>query len=114
MRTDAELHAGLADRADIGAIQIALAEMDPGRALADRNAPVIVDDQRRARFRANRERRARLARDGRLVLILDPQLDEPRAGADEPRHPGRAVDDRVKWIEVAPFSPREKMARSAG
>ena len=48
VRADAEPQACLADRAHVGAVEIALAEMDPGRALVDRDAPVIVDDQRRA------------------------------------------------------------------
>ena len=93
---------------DIGVIQIVLAEMDPGRALVDRDAPIVVDDQRRARLRADRQRFAGLARDRGLVLVLDAQLDEPRADADEPRDPGRAVDDRVEGVEVAPFSPGER------
>ena len=110
MGADAKPEARPADRADVGAVEIALAEMDPRRALADRDAPVVVDDERRAGWRASRKRLARLARDRSLVLVLDAQLDQPRADADEPRDPGRAVDDRVEGIEAMPFP----LARSAG
>ena len=109
---DAEPQARLADRADVGVVEIALAEMDPRRALVDRDAPIIVDDQDRARFRANRQRLARLARDPGLVLVLDPQLDETRAGAGQPCDPSGAVDDRVEGIEASP-SPSGKGGEGA-
>ena len=110
MRRDAELDAGLADRADIGVIEIALAEMNPGRALVDRNAPIVVDNQRCARFRADRQRVTRFPRNPGLALVLDAQLNEPGADPDEPRDPGRAVDDRVEGVEAIPFSRWEKVA----
>ena len=56
--------------ADVGAVEVALAEMDPSGALVDRDAPIIVDDQRRACLRANRQRLARLARDQASSLSL--------------------------------------------
>ncbi len=56
MRRDAELDARPADGRDVGAVEIALAEMHPGRALADGDAPVVVDDERRAGLAADRER----------------------------------------------------------
>ena len=97
---DAEPQARLADRADVGMVQIGLAEMDPSGALVDRDAPEIVDDKDRASFRASRQRLTRLARDPSLVPVLDPQLHEPRADAGQARDPRRAVDDGVERIEA--------------
>ena len=112
---DAEPHAGLSDRADVGLVEIVLAEMDPSGALVDRDAPEIVDDEDRASLRASPERLARLARDPSLVLVLDPQLDEPRADAGQARDPSGAVDDRVEGIEARkPFSRHGRVGWGEG
>ena len=108
---DAEPHAGLPDRADVGLIEIVLAEMDPSGALVDGDTPEIVDDQGRASLGASPERLTRLARDPSLVLVLDPQLDETRAGAGQASDPSGAVHNRVEGIEGRkPFSPMGEWA----
>ena len=50
VRADAELEPGPADGGDVGVVEIALAEVDPWRAFVDRDAPVVVDDELRARL----------------------------------------------------------------
>jgi hypothetical protein len=74
--------------------------MDPGRALIDRDPPVIVDDKARAHDLAGGKGHASLARDGRLIPVLDAELDEPGARANKARNPFRAVDDGIEGIKA--------------
>ena len=89
-------------RLHVGAVEIALAEVNVIRAGFDRDAPIVVDDKLRAGLAADRSSASRIspAIFGSRA-ILDAQLDELRADADEPRDPGRAVDDRIETIEAA-------------
>src|SRR5271165_370852 len=101
VRADAEPEARAADGGNVRAVEIALAEVNPGGALIDGDSPEIVDDEVRARIGADGESLTRLACDCGLVPILHPELDELRADANEPSDPGGAVDDRVERIETA-------------
>ena len=76
MRRHPKLEAGLADGPNVRAVEVALAQVDPVRALVDRDPPMVVDDQRRASPPANLQRLPRIPRNRRLVPVLDPELDE--------------------------------------
>ena len=99
MGRDAELDPARADRRHVGLVEIALAEMDEIRVRPNRDAPIVVDDELRAGGLANRQRRTRFSRNARLLAILDPQLNQPRADANEPLHPGGGIDDGVEAVE---------------
>ena len=60
---------------------------------------MVVDDEGRARVAADLERRARLGGDCRVVFVLQTQLDQPRADADQPAHPVGGIDDRIEGVE---------------
>src|SRR5262245_1003331 len=100
MGGDAEREAGGADRLEVSIGQIFLAEMQVLRAGLDRRAPVIVDDEARARALDGGERllddRKRLG----IVEVFRTQLNGADAEFCEARDPGDAVDDRIKTIRI--------------
>ena len=95
MCTDAEPDARAAQCRDIGTLEIALPEVHEVTAGRERELPVIVDDELRARASAAAVRRADLVPHPRCGLFLDPQLHQAHAQRSEASHPGSAVDDRI-------------------
>src|SRR5690606_7057975 len=93
---DAEPDLRVANRSDIRVVEIALPEMDEIAAFVDRDAPMIVDDERRAVTSANLDRRPDLGADVLVGAVFDSDLDQPRAARNQALDPERAVDDRVK------------------
>ncbi len=102
---DAESEALPAYGGEIRRVEVLLPEVDPLRALVDRRAPVVVDDQRRAGLAADGERVAGFPREDRPVGVLDPELDQLRADPDQTADPGGAVDDGVEGVEGHERSP---------
>ena len=97
MRADPDAQARRANALHIGAVEIALAEMNEIGAFVDGDFPIVIDDELRAGARDNALSAARCLRPHiGLRAILDAQLNEPRADVDEPLDPGRAVDDRIE------------------
>src|SRR5271170_5059217 len=99
MRADSKPQPMGAKAIDIRPVEVALAEMDVICAFIDRYLPIVVDDELCARRSAGDESRANLRPQDFPAAILDAQLNELRAGAEQAANPIGAVDDGVEGVE---------------
>ena len=72
MRADADAQPARADRVHVGAVEIALPEMDAVGAGVDRDPPVVVDHKLRVSLATYLQRLARLAENLGVGALLDP------------------------------------------
>ena len=101
MRADADPDACGFDRGDVGADEIALAEMHEAGAKIDRLTPIVVDDELAAMGRRKFEGSRNLGLDRKRRHILDAKLDELRALARDAGDPGGVGKDGIERIERA-------------
>src|SRR5690606_37304236 len=84
------------DRGEVGLGEVLLAEVDPLRALVDRDPPVVVDHERGAMAAREREALADLGAQLGLGAVLDAQLHELDAQRQHAREPVGAVEDGIE------------------
>src|SRR5258707_15740864 len=101
MRADPQPQAGLADRDDVGRVEIFLAEMDEVATAGDRLAPMIIDDELRAIRGTKRLGQADLADDFVIRCLFEPQLHQPQAMWQQTLDPGDVVDDQIDALQHA-------------
>src|SRR5262245_59724055 len=73
--------------------------MDEVAAFIDRDLPVVVDDELRARHRTGGLGFHHLPADLVDRLVLDAELDQPRANRHQACHPAGIGNDRIEGIE---------------
>ena len=91
MRADTERDPGVANRGEVGAVQILLAEMHEPDRLLDRRPPMVVQHQQGTMRGAGVAGVADLAAQRRPVGLLGAELDQPGAGPPPSRRTQSAL-----------------------